>query len=892
MKNSNPLANIYVCNDLIISGDLNRDATLTCGLAISRVELDNTSALHCANFENIMRSLLQAFSDSDFTFQIISSNSGDHTSELLGFYEDSKKANRWSRQQRNADFLRFNEQIEASLISRKEVHFFISRKLPKQNKQSFSAEDLEGLLKVEAKAFEVPLEQIRHSLQLVGGNAERLSDEQLFVQFDKALNPSQHPYDEKQAQHCFNPENSISENCLRSDMMPIIDDADGGFCMDGVYHSVLVLKALPSLTTSGIISQLSNLPLKNYSLSLITRPLDLEQEISKQEDQISKLQKTVSSSNKARFNTLLQKCSERLDRLASGEVAPYQMQLTIICWDSEMDALKSKVGILKSAILRFQRAQYYSVTNPVYARNFFLSRLPGSPVIEDAFMIETEDVTVANLLPLNSGDDDSLTKAEGIYQTSQGGLFGLSVFTDQKGEPHVRHGLITGKTGFGKSASTIHFLTQLQPHTDHMFIVEDGGSYLGYVSTFGINGSLILDKNGNSTLNYLSTRGLPLTHQHLSDTAIFARLMIDKDESQRFSTTKLRGMLHRFYLDYAEEWTSKNKETAKEIAMEYQQAKQFFLSDPNRNPNALISNQYEDFLDWKRQNPEKYEELQSILPEDLTNLNSSDLAQLAYAFMSEEEMPTHSQLHDWLCAKLPNPSKRQKILLSSFEAFRADAGQNGCLFDGVSTFSFSQEVVHVELGRISEQDKRLKQMAGFLIANSFRNTITRMDRSKTKLVVFEELGSFLKFPNAEEIVADYYQRGRKYNVSVFSIIQEITKIPETLRSSILSNSSLALLFRQEDTETAEELQRAFKLPDSTTLALSKLAKPTKEHGASFVSWQSGDDTPVIHMGRVIVSPEMFYILASDGESHEKRQVALRNYEDVIEGIQIEANRTS
>ena len=891
MKNSNPLANIHVCNDLLISGDLSRDATLTCGLAISRVELDNTSALHCANFENIMRSLLQAFSDSDFTFQVISSNSGDHTAELLGFYEDSKKANRWSQQQRNADFLRFNEQIEASLISRKEVHLFVSRKLPKQSRRSFSAEDLEGLLKIEAKAFVVPLEQIKHSLQLVGGSAERLSDEQLFVQFDKALNPSRHPYDEKLAQHRFIPENSISENCLRSDMMPI-ENSDGGFSLAGAFHSVLVLKALPSLTTSGIISQLSNLPLKNYSISLITRPLDLEQEISKQEDQISKLQKTVSSSNKARFSTLLQKCSERLDRLASGEVAPYQMQLTIICWDAEMDALKSKMGTLKSAILRFQRAQYYSVTNPVYARNFFLSRLPGSPIIEDAFMIETEDVTVANLLPLNSGDDESLRNAEAIYQTSQGGFFGLSIFTDQKGEPYVRHGLITGKTGFGKSASTIHFLTQLQPHTDHMFIVEDGGSYLGYVSTFGINGSLILDKNGNSTLNYLSTNGLPLTHQHLSDTAIFARLMIDKDESQRFSTTKLRDMLHRFYVDYAEKWTSKNKETAKKITMEYQQAKQFFQSDPNRNPNALISNQYEDFLDWKRQNPEKYEELQSTLPEDLTNLNSTDLAQLAYTFMSEEEMPTHSQLHDWLCAKLPNPSEKQKILLSSFEAFRADEGQNGCLFDGVSTFSFSQEIVHIELGRISEQDNRLKDMAGFLIANSIRNTITRMDRSKTKLVVFEELGSFLKFPNADEIVADYYQRGRKYNVSVFSIIQEITKIPEGLRSSILSNSSLALLFRQEDAENREELQKAFKLPDSTTLSLSTLPKPTKELGASFVAWQSGDDAPAIHFGRVIVSPEMFYILASDGESHEKRQVALRNYEDVIEGIQIEANKAS
>jgi len=447
MKIPNPLTNVHITNDLIMSGDLSRKATLTCGFAISGVSLVNTSTLHCRNVENSITSLLQALSGSDLRIQVTSSNSGDYSKQLLPYYETSQEnANRWSQLQRNADYTLFDEMIQANLLSHREVHIFLTREVSNQGSHKFSAEELEGFLKMEEKAFEVPLEQIKQAIQHSGGKAERLTDSQLFMRFDKALNPSIHPYDEGLATERFNPESSISENCLSSDMMPV-DDADCGFCLDDTYHAVLALKTLPARTTSGIIAQLSSLPIKDYSINLITTPLDLEKELSKQEDQISKLQKAVSSSNKARLNTPLQKCIERLDRLSSGDIAPYKVQFTIVCWDKDIDALKNKVGTLKTAIRRFQSAQYYSLSNPVYARNFFLSSLPGSPVLEEAFMIETEDVTVANIMPIDSGSDDSLTNAEAIYQTTQGGLFGLSVFTDQKEEPYIRHGLITGKLG-------------------------------------------------------------------------------------------------------------------------------------------------------------------------------------------------------------------------------------------------------------------------------------------------------------------------------------------------------------------------------------------------------------------------------------------------------------
>ena len=180
----------------------------------------------------------------------------------------------------------------------------------------------------------------------------------------------------------------------------------------------------------------------------------------------------------------------------------------------------------------------------------------------------------------------------------------------------------------------------------------------------------------------------------------------------------------------------------------------------------------------------------------------------------------------------------------------------------------------------------MKSIAGFIISNYIRNIISNLPRSHRKLVIFEELSSFLNFERAELIVADYFARGRKYNVAVMAIIQQITDIPEALRNCILNNSSLGLFFRHENTKDVSALQEAFKLPDSTAQSLYTLPSPTKEDGSAFICWQTGDYSASINSARSIVSHEMLYVSGSSGDQYENRQKNLFKYDDVLEGIRI------
>lgn len=884
---TNPLSDTYISNGIIIQGDPTNDATLTCGIRITGIALEHASNLQCSNLEDSFRSLLQCIPE-DLRIQIRFTNSGDYTSELERYYQTTQsKANRWSKEQRNFRFLQSHEQFDSGKISRQEVHFFLSRKIKSMSTRgdtTSQSDEIEALLKAEAASFDSVFQQVKHAMKIVGGNAELLNDEELFLEFDKALNPSINPYDSKLALERFQPEHSICESCMHSDMTAV-DIAGCAFRYDGNYHSIILLKTLPSLTSSGSITQLSALQIRNFEITVLTRSLNLESEISKEESKAAKLNRALGSSNKTRFRMALQKSLERIDRLSSGNAKPSEIQVIIHCWDSDPVRLQNeKVSVIKSAILRFQQAQYYSVEQPVMARNLFLSGLPGSPTHEPAFTHKTEDVTVANLLPISGNHDGTLKNAEAIYQTTNGGLFGISLFHDQFGNPFTNHGLVTGTTGFGKSCTTLDLLTQVQPHVETIFIIEDGNSYGSWVQTYQDEAnSLFIDKNGSDVLNYFDTNGCPLTPQHFSDIANVHMIMTGRsaDEDINISRQSMLTELSRdFYKCHLESWKRENLDRYQAILLDYAVMNSYRHLYGLRDNDTLFS----DFLQWKRNEPDEYKLALASITNPIEEENEG-LFHLVFAFMTRYEMPTHGMFCDWLENQSDGSGEINRIK-SNLALWRADRGCG--LFDGISTFSFTGRVVHIELGLISESDKQLKELSALIVSNYIRNSITRMNRSKRKLVIFEELSRFLTFDNAEHIVSDYYERGRKYSTCVLAVVQQITKIPETLRNSILGNSSLGIFFRSKTSTEAATIQESFQLPESTAISLMKMDKPSKQHGAHFICWQEGIDGAVIHHGRNIVSPEMLYVSDSGGEKYEDRKRALSAYADIIDGIKIES----
>lgn len=506
-----------------------------------------------------------------------------------------------------------------------------------------------------------------------------------------------------------------------------------------------------------------------------------------------------------------------------------------------------------------------------------------------AFQHSTEAINATNLLPICGNSTASLAGAEALYPTSNHGITGISLFKAPDGQPYTNHGVIIGKTGYGKSVTSIDLTTQIQPHVDLTVIIESGQSWSGYVSTFGpLANSLVIDPNGNNVLNYLDTGGHPLTPQHLKDAVGVMMRMIGLNSSQdinRLRSSKLRKLLLKFYRYHLDQWKSMDAERTEEIAGEFLEM-QRLAKHQGREQRPLIDR----YMAYKKQQDKCSTPSQSP-PENASD--NPEFIQFAYAFFSPEESPTHSQFHDWLkkqFARKNSLTTHEELILYGLASWRADEGDNGRLFDGISTFNLHGPVIHIELGLIPNTDKDLKRLAGYIISNYIRNKVTRMPRGTKKLIIVEELGNFLTYEDAESVMSDLFERGRKAQACVLTIVQQLSRIPLTLQNCILNNTSFGMFFRQEDRPNAEALQNGFKLPESTTLELMKLPRPTKEGGSSFICWQSGDDAPAISKAYHIASPEMLYIAQSSGKVFETRAEVLAGYHDVLEGIRIEAHK--
>ncbi len=181
----------------------------------------------------------------------------------------------------------------------------------------------------------------------------------------------------------------------------------------------------------------------------------------------------------------------------------------------------------------------------------------------------TESINAVNLLPVSGNSNESLLGAEAIYPTRNHSIVGVDLFKAPDGSPYTNHGVVIGKTGFGKSVTNIDLAVQVQPHVQTTVIVESGKSWLGYVQTFGKKAnSLSIDPNGSDVLNYLDTAGLPLSPQHLKDVIGVQMRMIGfsaHEDVNKLRAARLRKFLLRFYQEHFKKWKALHPERHKRI---------------------------------------------------------------------------------------------------------------------------------------------------------------------------------------------------------------------------------------------------------------------------------------------------------------------------------------
>ncbi|MCB1096659.1 MAG: hypothetical protein KDN22_13865, partial [Verrucomicrobiae bacterium] len=572
----------------------------------------------------------------------------------------------------------------------------------------------------------------------------------------------------------------------------------------------------------------------------------------------------------------------------SNEVLPYQAQFILRCWDADKDGLRAKLAALRSAISKLGGAKYYDPALPTSNRNYFYASIPGWcwDKYQD-FSHYIEDANLANMLPVSATPTGDLADAEALYDGANRNLIGIKTFAGLPGSESPQHGVMFGMSGAGKSVNMIDLLTQTEPYYDYTVIVEEGLSYGIYTQTVEDNAKpIIIQPNGTLTFNYLDTGGLPLTSLQIANATALCQLMagVCQDEDKnRLRAAQLSGAIRQLYRDYYDDWKRRNSGAHREL-MRMTAALGTWLV-VKLPPGATMLDAFIDYRDSTEGNEEW---LAAVTDEDIDATSRDPVAveetfRLAFASMRPEQMPMHSQLQEMLGMDAQGVNGDDSRHLAQLLEPWCSHGNYGALLDGVNNVDLRGRIAHFELGYIPESAQDLRAVAAFLITNHVRNEVMTRRRDVRKRVILEELSAFLTIPDGDRITREFYERMRKFNCWVFSVIQQFGRFYDSpVRTSVMGNSRMLFLLKQRDRQDLDRISEAFPIPEVTQSAISTFPEPRTF--SSFVYYREDDGKPVIANARNHASKEMLYATASDGATFERRAKEMIGDEPVTQRI--------
>ena len=120
-------------------------------------------------------------------------------------------------------------------------------------------------------------------------------------------------------------------------------------------------------------------------------------------------------------------------------------------------------------------------------------------------------------------------------------------------------------SGAGKSVTICDLLSQTESYFAYTVIIEEGLSYGIYTQTVEPDAKpIMIQPDGDITINYLDTKGLPLTPDHLaSATALVARMVgfSQSEDKQMLRQAQIAKYLNLLYEDVFQDWSRKNRKS-------------------------------------------------------------------------------------------------------------------------------------------------------------------------------------------------------------------------------------------------------------------------------------------------------------------------------------------
>ena len=792
----------------------------------------------------------------------------DYRADLLRYNEQTKTAtNVWTRRCRNERFSRYWQAMIDRRLRRQRLVLFFSRKIETSPSIIATAarqhSQYDALLQQMTTEFE-HLQQILTNI-LSGARITPMNDADHYRHCTTFLNPSLSSRFEYDTLETFDSQLSIQQNCWHSEAQGIADTS--GFWMDGFYHSLLVISRWPKLTHPGLVHRLTGLQLLDYNITVNIESLSARAEIGREEKAHDRLAGDFASEKRLSLLTAMEKKAKKIAALMQGHTLPFNVEYIIRAWDETREGLAVKTAAIKNAINGMNGAQYLACALPTTARKLFYQSWPGCPWGRYSHRkLYAETRYLADVLPFSATFTGHLDQAEAIYEGTQRNLVGITTFSGSQGNETPQHAVLLGMSGAGKSVTVCDLLSQTEAFYDYTVIIEEGLSYEIYTRTVEPTARpIIIQPDGDLTINYLDTHGLPLTAEHLASAmalvAKIAGVSIDEDK-QLAREAQIAKYLMLLYGDIFEEWSRRNADRLLDVARHA-----CLLAKLKRTrPGSTMIDTFVDFRDRQRSHPDQATARLSEISEEeaLRFLKEPDtrreVRNLAFAYFAPEEYPTHRMLQELL--QLDASDDAAGDLATRLLPWCAD-GNYGCLLDGTSNISLTGKIAHFELGYIPESAKLLRAVAGFLITNYTRQHIITMPRRLRKRNVYEEVARLLDIPGGEQIVKESYAQMRKFNCWNISIVQQYGRFKESrIRSAVFGNSRQFFLMRQNDRADLDDMAADIGLTELTKHAILSYPLPDQQKGEKFAAFtylHNDAQNPICGTAHNVASPEMLYI---------------------------------
>ncbi len=821
---SNP-PNGFFAEGMMVYGALEKGGLAAKGFVLQPADRRGASVDQLNAFQDRIRSVL-ALLGPNLWAQFQWGCDGDYRSELTASYREIEQIpDAGLRSVRRRYWRKHWRMMTNRSLRRENLVLFLTVRVEAQSSALLTHEALQSFYEKMLAQLRVQFDELCDTLRAALGpdtTVSPMDDLAHFGYFARFLNPSFSERFDLDFAAQFNPALSIQENCWNGDGVGL---QKIGFYLDGRYHSLFTLKRWPDPTTPGLIYRLTGLDFQDYRITVNVEPLPTKREVDKEEKAIERLRGEYRDTERHSLLVAIGKKERKIESLSTGFIRAFAVTYIVRVWDATEQGLAAKSSAIKNAINGMSGAQYYECARPSTAKKVFFASWPGwNHASYRHRSLYAEDTYLADMLPISATFTGHLAGAEVILDGAQRNLVGLRTFLGTP--PSPQHAMLLGATGAGKSRFMHRLLVETAARYLYTVLIEEGLSYEGYTRMMGER-PIILQPDGDLTINYFDTEGMPLGQLQIATAvALVARMIGEASdaESQQIRQATLGQYINQLYQDSFDEWSKRHREKIPGIQ------RMACATHRWKQRMGLGTTDLEAFAELRDRLARNDDAAQDFIAatseaEITAFIKNSQTERLvmavAHAHYARKDFPTHASLVELMrFARFPEHKKEQVDHLATLLSAWCATGQYGKLFDGETNISLTGRVAHFELGLIPEQAVEVKTAAGLLITGFTRQHIISLPREQWKRIIYEELARFLDVPGGEKIVAESYAQLRKFNCWTASVVQQYAKFKDSrIRPVVVGNCKQFWFMRQFDRSDVEDIARDVGLPASVCTSI-------------------------------------------------------------------------